>query len=68
MRTEQELETMRNLLAEEYRKGYNKRNISEWISVTYTIRTLEWVLGLLDDLPTASVLGLSTDKSSVGGK
>ena len=59
MRTEQELQDMRENLAKAYRKDLRNRNLSEWIATTYAIQTIEWVLGLLDELPAARSLGVS---------
>jgi hypothetical protein len=58
MRTENELQEMRENLCKTYRKGYAKRNLSEWIATTYAVQTIEWVLGLLDELPAARVLDI----------
>jgi hypothetical protein len=68
MRTEQELLEMREQLATKYRKDYHKRNISEWIATTYAIQTIEWTLGLLDELPANKMLSLSFSQEPTGDK
>jgi len=55
MKTEQEIKNMIEKLLKNYHK--EKRNMSEWLAITYTVETLEWVLGgVRPYLPTENLL------------
>ena len=61
MKTKEEIEQMREQLAKDYRKDLYDRTIFDWVAVTYTIRTLEWILGIIEDLPAQIIVSVGEE-------
>ena len=54
MKTKEAIENKIEKIMKEYHK--KKRNIQEWITTTYTVQTLRWVIEDLETMPIDDAL------------